>query len=156
MAEAFIKLYKKMLDWEWYDDVNTRMLFIHCLLKANWKSGSWHGIDYKPGEFITSIASLSEEVHISEHQVRTALKHLILTREVSSRCQGKSRIITVNSWDEYQGSGKIASRSCQGGVKVVSTDKEYKEYKNIKKKSFSNFKERSYDFDSLQKEADNV
>lgn len=33
----FVKLSRKMLNWEWYTDVNTKTLFIHCLLRANWK-----------------------------------------------------------------------------------------------------------------------
>ena len=65
MADAFIKLYKKMLDWEWYDDPNTCRVFLHCLLKANWKSGSWHGINYEPGQFITSLPSLAAETKLS-------------------------------------------------------------------------------------------
>ena len=131
MADAFIKLYRNMLDWEWYDDVNTKMLFLHILLRANWKAGSWHGIKYDAGEFITSLQTLADEVHLSVHQVRTALDHLKATGEVTSRCQGKTRIITVNNWNKYQVggkvSGKVAARSRQGGGKVVAIDKEYKE-----------------------------
>ena len=136
MADAFIKLHRKMLEWEWYDDANTKILFLHCLLRANWKPGSWHGIDYEPGEFITSLATLSEETHLTTHQVRTALEHLIMTGEVASKCQGKARIITVNNWNEYQvggkESGKVVATSRQGGGKVVATDKEYKEIKESK------------------------
>lgn len=131
MADAFIKLHRKMLDWEWYDDLNTKVLFLHCLLKANWKPGSWHGIEYKAGEFITSINSLAEETHLSAHQVRTALEHLMMTGEVASRWQGKCRVITVNNWVEYQVGGKINGKmtagSRQDDGKMVATDKEYKE-----------------------------
>ena len=131
MADAFIKLYRNMLDWEWYDDVNTKMLFLHILLRANWKAGSWHGIKYEAGEFITSLQTLADEVHLSVHQVRTALDHLKATGEVASRCQGKIRIITVNNWCKYQVggkvSGKIVARWRQGSGNVAATDKEYKE-----------------------------
>ena len=33
-----------MLDWEWYDDINTKVLFIHLLIKSNWKEKKWRGI----------------------------------------------------------------------------------------------------------------
>jgi len=36
-----------MLDWEWYDDINTKVLFIHLLIKANWKEKKWRGIKIK-------------------------------------------------------------------------------------------------------------
>ena len=136
MAEAFIKLYKKMLDWEWYDDNNTKILFLHCLLKANWKNCKWHGYEIEPGQFITSLASLATETHLSVRQVRVALEHLEMTGEVTSKCHNKFRVITVNSWNDYQGNDKQndkqATNKRQANDNQVTTDKEYKEYKEIK------------------------
>ena len=106
MAEGFIKLYKKMLDWEWYDDPNTCRVFIHILLKASWKEASWHGVKIHPGQLITSLPSLAEETQLSIHQVRVALEHLKMTGEVADKGQSKFRIITVLKWDEYQGDGR--------------------------------------------------
>jgi len=131
MAEPFIKLYKKMLDWEWYDDPNTCRLFIHCLLRANWKSGSWHGISYEPGQFITSLQTLANETHLTVKQVRTALEHLKATNEVADLRQSNYRIITVIKWNEYQCEGKPKGkpRADQGQTegRPGATDKEYKE-----------------------------
>ncbi len=31
MNDGFIKLHRKIIDWEWYDDINTKTLFIHIL-----------------------------------------------------------------------------------------------------------------------------
>ena len=143
MAEPFIKLYRKMLNWEWYDDVNTCRVFLHCLLRANWQEARWHGVTLKPGQFITSLGHLAEETGLSVKQVRTALEHLKSTGEIASKWQadgtegarsgqGKFRIITVLKWDEYQGEGKVRASKGQGEGKQGATDKEYKEYKNKK------------------------
>ena len=105
-STRFLKLYTKLLSWEWYDDVNTCRLFIHCLLKANWKSGSWHGIPYEPGQFITSLATLAKETSLTVKQVRVALERLKRTGEVADLRQSNYRIITVLKWDEYQNEGK--------------------------------------------------
>ena len=43
MAGNFVKLDRKILEWPWYSDVNTKTLFIHCLLKANWQEKRWKG-----------------------------------------------------------------------------------------------------------------
>lgn len=40
--EGYIKIHRKMLDWEWYDDIPTKTLFLHLLLTANWKDSKWH------------------------------------------------------------------------------------------------------------------
>lgn len=136
MAEAFIKIYNKMLNWEWYDDVNTRILFFHCLLRANWKSGSWHGIDYKAGEFITSLPTLATETCLSVRQVRVALDHLKLTGELTDRRQGNARIITVVKWNEYQScdipNDRPMTDQCQTNDRPVTADKEYKDIKDSK------------------------
>lgn len=109
--KEFIKVYRKFMEWEWYTDVNTTKLFIHCLLRANWKSGQWQGIGYNAGEFITSLPSLSKETGLSIQQVRTSLDKLSSTGELTSKTTdsvtgkklSKNRIITVNNWDRYQG-----------------------------------------------------
>lgn len=108
--KEFVKVYRKFMEWEWYTDVNTKTLFIHCLLRANWKAGSWKGINYLPGEFITSLPSLAKESGLSIQQVRTSLNKLISTGEITSKTTDsvtgktltRNRIITVNNWDEYQ------------------------------------------------------
>lgn len=33
----YVKISRKILEWEWYTDINTKVLFLHILLKANWK-----------------------------------------------------------------------------------------------------------------------
>lgn len=35
--EGFIKLYRKMLEWGWYDDGPTKDVFIHLLLIASYE-----------------------------------------------------------------------------------------------------------------------
>ena len=135
-SNGYIKLYKKMLKWEWYDDINTKILFVHCLLKANWDATKWHGIELQAGQFVTSLSSLSKETTLSVQQVRTALEHLELTGEITSKSQSKFRVITVNSWSQYQGDNKQPNRKItskqQTSNKQVTTDEEYKEDKEIK------------------------
>ena len=147
MADAFVKVYHKLLDWEWYDDANTFRLFMHCLLKANWKPNKWHGIDVEAGQFITSLPSLSEELRLSIQQVRTALEHLKSTGEITDYQQGKCRIITVVKWNEYQAINRQTNRQSTGNQqddnriatdyqqdsnREVTADKEYIDIKELK------------------------
>ena len=101
--EEFLKLFRKLVYWEWYKDINTKVLFIHCLIMANWKDGKWKGISYKRGQFITSIANLAKETGLTIQQTRTALEHLQLTNEVTCKTTNKYTVITVLSFDKYQG-----------------------------------------------------
>lgn len=136
MAEPFIKLYKKMLKWEWYDEPNTKILFIHCLLRANWQETKWHGVTLHPGQFITSLPTLARETKLSVRQVRVALDHLKMTGEVTDLRQANFRIITVVKWGDYQSVDRPNDRPVtdqrQTYDRPVTADKEYKEYKNNK------------------------
>ena len=129
MADAFIKLYKKMLKWEWYYDTNTFRLFMHCLLKANWQDGSWRGVEYEAGQFITSLSKLSQETGLSVHQIRGSLERLKTSGELAIKTTNKYRVITVNNWNKYQVGGKQTDKQT---ANKPATDKEYKEYKEIK------------------------
>lgn len=101
----YIKLYRKMIHWEWFTNVNTCHLFMYCLIKANWKDGSWKGIKYKRGQFITSLPSLAKETGLSIKEIRTAIKHLETTGELADRKIYRGRIITVLNYNEYQSKG---------------------------------------------------
>lgn len=139
------------MEWEWYTDVNTTKLFIHCLLRANWKAGKWQGINYLPGEFITSLPSLAEESGLTVRQVRTSLDKLISTGELTSKTTdsvtgkklSKNRIIAVNNWDKHQGSDRQNDSQSDSHVdsqidrtatgKRQASDSRYKNNKNNKK-----------------------
>ena len=142
--KAFIKIFRKFLQWEWYTDTNTKTLFLHCLLKANWKAGRWRGIQYEAGQFITSLPSLAKETGLSVQKIRTALNKLKSTGEITDRPtdgnHSKGRIITVVNWELYQDSNRpnnrtsnrMATGNQQDSNRIATADKEYKEYKEYK------------------------
>ena len=108
--EGFIKISRKIMDWEWYTDINTKTLFLHCLLKANFRTKKYQGNTVKKGSFITSIGSLSKETGLTIQQTRTALKHLISTGELTSKSTNKNSIITVVNYDKYQDISKQSNK----------------------------------------------
>lgn len=98
----YIKLSRKLLDWEWYGNINTCRLFVHMLLKANWKDGKFEGKVIPRGAFVSSIGNLAKETSLTNDEVRTALKHLISTKEVTKQSYSKYTVFTVNNYAEYQ------------------------------------------------------
>lgn len=98
----WVKLFSKFIFWEWYKDSNTKDLFIHCLLKANWKDGRFEGVEIKRGSFATSLNTLQKELGLSKQQVRTALKHLISTHELTQTTYPKFSVITIVNYEMYQ------------------------------------------------------
>lgn len=100
--EGYIKLYRQIMKWEWYDDANTFRLFIHLLLKANYEDAQWRGLAIKRGQLFTSIGHLSHELKISDKAVRIALDKLIKTKEVASKGASNGTMITICKYDSYQ------------------------------------------------------
>ena len=133
---AYIKIDRKILEWEWFSDTCTRDVFIYCLLKANWKSGSWYGIEYDRGEFITSLPSISEDLGFSIMNIRTALKHLKSTGEITDKIYNKFRVISITNYDKYQSDNRQTNRQLTGKQqatnKQLTADIRTKEDKNIK------------------------
>ena len=99
---GYIFLHRSLLDWDWYSDGNTKDVFIHLLLKANFKPGNWKGITIARGQLVTSLPSLSAELGISIQSIRTAIKHLKSTGEVTDVSTGNARLVTVVNYDKYQ------------------------------------------------------
>lgn len=60
----YVKISRKILEWEWYTDINTKVLFLHILLKANWKLGRFQGTDVPRGSFVTSQQNLALETAV--------------------------------------------------------------------------------------------
>lgn len=98
----YIKINRKILDWEWYGNINTKILFLHMLLKANWKDGKFEGTTVPRGSFISSYPRLATECDLTVNELRTALKHLVSTGEVTVKAHAKYSVFTVNNYCQYQ------------------------------------------------------
>lgn len=99
---GFIRVYRSMLDWEWSNDPNTFSIFIHLLLGASFTDKRWHGIVVKAGQIVTSISSLSKKTGVSVQGVRTSLKRLKSTGEITSESCSQYSVITVVNWAKFQ------------------------------------------------------
>lgn len=144
--KSFVKLYKKFIHWEWYDDINTKILFIHLLLTVNWKDGAWHGITVPRGSKVTSYAKLSKEIGISIQQTRTAISNLLSTQEITVVSTHTYTMINVLKYGTYQINEKIVTQlptqndeqnqqaiNTQSNAQVTTIE-EIKELKEVKNK----------------------
>jgi hypothetical protein len=125
---GWVKLHRKLLNWEWYGDVNVRITFIHCLLLANYEDKNWRGKLIPRGSFISSTKNLSKQIGISEMKLRTAIKKLILTSEITSVSSSTDTMFTILSYDSYQTDNerdnKQVTNEQQTDNKGVTTTKE--------------------------------
>lgn len=102
VGQTYINVYRSLLQWEWYTDINTKVLFLHILLKANYRAKSWQGIKLKQGEFITSLEHLAHETGLTIQNVRTSLKKLKMTNEITTETTNRFTKINVTKYSLYQ------------------------------------------------------
>lgn len=144
---GYIKLFRQIVDWEWYDDFPTFRLFIHLLLKVNHADRDWQNKKIERGSCITSFASLSAETKLSVEQIKRALKNLQKTGEIKKISTNKNTLIIVTKYDYYQSSindnnkqktneqqanNKQKTNEEQTNNKQTTTNKNVKNIKNDK------------------------
>lgn len=130
----WIKLYSKLLNWEWYSNINIKVLFIHCLLKANYKDKMWQGTIIKRGSFITSREKLSEETGLTVQQIRTSLNKLKSTNEITIDTSNKFTLISIVNYEMYQQNNQENNQQITNNQPAINqqitTTSEYTEYQN--------------------------
>lgn len=150
---SYVKLYYSMLDWEWYTDVPTKVVFLHLLLSANYKDKKWKDITIHRGEVVTSYEQLAKESGVTYQQARNAVKKLKSTGEITQYTTHRYSLIHIENFDMYQRIKTELKTDRQQGENEKSnsdltTPKELKKEdiikeveiikeKNIKKESFS-------------------
>ena len=121
---SYIKIDRKILDWEWYRNLNTCRLFFHLLLKANWKDGRFEGKEIPKGSFVSSVARLAEETDMTPREIRTGLDHLKSTGEVTIKSYSKYSVFTVTNYHCYQDCDKQATNSRQTNDKQTTSKRQ--------------------------------
>jgi hypothetical protein len=139
--EGWIKLHRKLLSWEWWDDSKTVHLFIHLLLKANHKANKWRGIELSRGQLVVGLNSLSEQTGISVQSLRTCLKRLEDSGSINRQSNNQRSIITISEYEQYQHddsetnkqNNKQSTSNQQADNKQSTTNKNVKNVNNAKK-----------------------
>jgi hypothetical protein len=132
MNNGWIKLHRNLLEWEWYDDINTSRLFIHLLLTANHKDNNWRGIEIKRGSRLTSLDKLAKETGLTVSKIRTSIKKLISTQEIASKSHSQHTVFIMKNYDTYQSDDKQIANESQTVSKRIATNKKDKNVKNVK------------------------
>ena len=130
---GFVKIYRSLLSWEWYDDINTKTVFLHLLLTVSIADSQWHGITIQRGSRVSSYAILAKETRLSVDKVRTAISHLESTGEITRYKYPKYTVFAINNYSKFQDIPSISQGESQGSPKVVPrSSQQYKKNKKNK------------------------
>lgn len=161
MLKGYIKIHRKFMEWGWYKDPNTKAVFLHLLLLARFNEGKYMNQELEPGQVIVGRKKLAEELGLSERNVRTALKHLISTNEVTIKSTNKWSVVTIVNWAKYQFTDDEVTTKATNNLpnnrpasdQQVTTTEECKERKNDNN-DYSSLKgeDKKSDFDMVQEQ----
>lgn len=140
MQQGWIKIHRQLLEWEWYDDLNTFRLFIHLLLKANHKAKKYRGMELKAGSILTGRDLLSFETGLSVMQVRTSLTKLKTTNEITIKTNSQGTIIQLVNFTKYQLVTNDLTNKQPTSNQRVTTNKNVKNVNNDIKQRKTEFK----------------
>lgn len=102
IQRGYIRLFRAIEDWEWYDNPFVTKIFIHCLVKANEKQKQWRDLTIKRGQFVTSYEKLAAANGMTIQQTRTALKSLQSTNDIEYQSTNQYTVITVKKYNLWQ------------------------------------------------------
>jgi hypothetical protein len=109
--QGWVSFHRQIMKWEWYTDPNTFRLFFHLVLNANHEKGRWKGNNIERGQLITSSDKLATQLELSRQQIRTALKKLEDTNEITIKSTNKFTLVTIEKYSFYQGGGEEATNN---------------------------------------------
>ena len=140
---TYIKLDRNMKRWKWFKNKNTLIVFLVLLFDANVTDHEFEGEIIHRGQVATSLQTLVMSTGLTVREVRTAILHLKMTGEVTSRSTNRYQVITIVNYDKYQESrqakrqinGQSSDKQATGKRQQYKNDKNVKNEKNIPPKS---------------------
>lgn len=138
---GFIKLSRSILDWQWWGKDGHAQLFVYLILRANYEYSCWQGVKIERGQLITSYDKIAKDNGLSVQNVRTIIKHLISTGEITFKSTNKYSVITICNYDSYQSRNDETNKQSnkQPNIQLTSNQQatnniqEYKEEYNNNK-----------------------
>lgn len=99
---GFIVIDRKLLEWKYAQFPYAMALWIHILLKANWRDGWFMGVAIPRGSFATSMQNLADATGMEVHTVRKWLKRFESDGQIELKSTNRFTVIKVLNYSTYQ------------------------------------------------------
>lgn len=102
MGDRWIKIYDRILEWEWWSNALMVKAWVFILVSANSRQKRWQGMIIERGQFVTSQSKMARELDCNRKTVRKILDRLISVGQITASVDNSKTIITVCNYDNYQ------------------------------------------------------
>lgn len=128
--ETWIKLYRKLLVSPIFENEKALKVWIWCMLKATHiEREQLVGkkiVHLQVGQFIFGRSKASEELKMSESSIYVYIKLLEKLNMISVKSNNKFSVVTVEKWEDYQGSKQTDNN------KITTNEQQNNTNKNVK------------------------
>lgn len=142
MIGGYIKLYRKTLKSQVFQNEGLFKVWIWCLLKAN-HEGQWVSVKtgkgntevwVGPGQFIYGRKTAAKELKMKQPTVQKRMLKLKNMQNLITQNKNHYSLVTVASWDFYQSDNKKVSPKVSPRYQASITNKNVK---NVKKDTYA-------------------
>lgn len=102
VKQGWVKQHRAQQDWQWYDVPNTCRLYSHLTLMANHERQVWKGNVVERGQRLTSLPSLAHETGLSIGAIRTAIKNLQSSNDITVQTTNRFTLINIVDYSILQ------------------------------------------------------
>lgn len=129
--KGWVKAHRSFLDWEWMRKGHSFKVMMALVFKANYEPNTYQGTLVDRGSLIIGRDLFASELGISVQQLRTILRNLESTGEITTKSSRKGTIVTVVRYEDYQAStNESTSKPTAKPTPPATTLKEVEEEKN--------------------------
>ena len=136
-SKGWISLHRKLLENPIFKNYKLLQTFLYCLLKATHDDYELligdQMVSLKKGQLATGRKAISSATNLSEQNVRTALSKLEKLGILTIKPTSKYSVITVVSWDSYQGANHQVTNNQPTSNQQVTTNNNINNNNNINK-----------------------
>ena len=101
-TNGYVKIFRKILDWQWYNKDYMLRVWIYLLMNARHDNGNVWGVPLRAGQLVAGRKQMSKDLCLSEQSIRTAINRLKSTNEITVQSTNKYSVITIVNWADYQ------------------------------------------------------
>lgn len=110
MKNGYIKIHRRLLDWEYYNDPSIKAVWLHLLLTASRKPWQYGNIKVPSGSVVSTMQEIARECGVTERQARRAIDKLRETGEITAHRGKYKLVISIGKWKDYQVKGDRAEK----------------------------------------------
>jgi hypothetical protein len=124
-STGWIKISRKLLEWEHYKDVDTFHVFMTLMLQAYPKQRTIGGKLVEAGQVLTSISRLMDATGIkSKRAIIDSLQKLISSGEITRERVGNDSVVTICKFDYYQGCINMTQPADKGCINTTQPEEQ--------------------------------